>query len=162
MARTGNEITCRPRYLGRLSAITCALLGIASSLPGQTLSSTAKAKDVWVLTFSEEFDKAELSYPKWVPHDPWGHERNREGQAYVPSAIEVRDGTARITARRELASYDGRQREFTSGIMTTVGSFAQTYGRFEIRCRAAAGKGLESKFWLLPRAVGRNPGDRYF
>ena len=111
----------------------------------------------WVLTFSEMFEGKELSFPKWTPHDPWGHERNREGQAYVPEAISVEEGTARIVAQRKVASYDGMQREFTSGMMTTYGSFAQTYGRFEIRCRVAAGKGLESKFWLLPVPSGEVP-----
>ena len=114
-------------------------------------------KSDWVLTFAEEFDGNELSFPKWTAHDPWGHERNREGQAYVPEAIEVKDGTLRIAARRQNASYDGRQREFTSGIITTYGSFAQTYGRFEIRCRVASGKGVESKFWLMPVPSGDVP-----
>ena len=114
-------------------------------------------KPEWVLTFSEEFDGKELSFPKWTPRDPFGHERNREGQAYVPQAIEVKDGVARIVARRENATYDGARREFTSGMMTTYGSFAQTYGRFEIRCRVASGKGLESKFWLMPVPAGEVP-----
>jgi beta-glucanase (GH16 family) len=35
-------------------------------------------------------------------------------------------------------------------MMTTYGSFAQMYGRFEIRCRMPVGRGLEPKFWLLP------------
>ncbi len=99
----------------------------------------------------------ELSFPKWTPHDPAGHERNREGQAYVTDAIEVKDGVARIVARRRVAKYDGSDREFTSGIITTLGSFAQMYGRFEIRCRVAAGKGLESKFWLMPVPEGEVP-----
>lgn len=122
-----------------------------------SLFAQKQAGSDWVLTFAEEFDGAELNFPKWTPHDPWGHERNREGQAYVPEAIEVKDGSARIVARRQVASYDGRQREFTSGMMTTYGSFAQTYGRFEIRCRAAAGKGVESKFWLMPVPSGDVP-----
>ena len=129
----------------------------AALLPVFTLALAAQSKPAWVLTFSEEFDGAELSYPKWVPHDPWGRERNREGQAYVPEAIAVQDGAARITAKRELARYDGRQREFTSGMMTTQGSFAQTYGRFEIKCRAAAGRGLQSRFWLMPVPSGEIP-----
>ena len=116
-----------------------------------------QAQPGWVLTFSEDFDGKELSFPKWTPHDPSGHERNREGQAYVPDAVEVKDGVARITARRQVAKYDSAQREFTSGIITTVGSFAQTYGRFEIRCRVASGKGLESKFWLMPVPSGEVP-----
>jgi beta-glucanase (GH16 family) len=121
------------------------------------LAFAAPAEDKWVLTFSEEFPGKELSFPKWTPHDPWGRERNREGQAYVPEAIEVKNGAALITARRESAKYDGRQREFTSGILTTMGSFAQAYGRFEIRCRVASGKGVESKFWLMPVPSGEVP-----
>jgi len=129
----------------------------AALLPIFAFGLAAQSKPAWVLTFSEDFEGNELSYPKWVPHDPWGRERNREGQAYVPEAIGVQDGVARITAKRELARYDGRQREFTSGMLTTQGSFAQTYGRFEIKCRAAAGKGLQSRFWLMPVPSGEIP-----
>ncbi len=111
----------------------------------------------WVQTFADEFDGRELDLSRWAPHDPWGRERPREVQAYVPGAIEVRDGVARIAARRERARYDERDREFTSGMMTTYGSFAQLYGRFEIRCRMPAGRGLESKFWLLPVSSGEVP-----
>ncbi len=116
-----------------------------------------KPAQEWVLTFSEDFEGGELTFPKWTPHDPFGQERNREGQAYVPEAISVSGGMARIVAERKVARYAEAEREFTSGIMTTYGSFAQTYGRFEIRCRAASGKGLESKFWLMPVPKGEVP-----
>jgi len=148
--RTGFGFEFVQSILKRHAIVAFAFLASCAGLAGQP---TAK----WTLTFRDEFTDRELAFPRWEPHDPWGHERNREGQAYVPAAIDVKDGIARITARRELARYDGRQREFTSGIMTTQGSFAQTYGRFEIRCRAASGKGLESKFWLLPTASGETP-----
>jgi beta-glucanase (GH16 family) len=132
-----------PRFFIALIAVAC----VFAQKPGPD----------WVLTFAEEFDGKELTFPKWTPHDPWGHERNREGQAYKAEAIEIENGVAHIVARRENGSYDGRQREFSSGMITTYGSFAQTYGRFEIRCRVAAGKGLESKFWLLPVPSGEVP-----
>jgi beta-glucanase (GH16 family) len=137
----------------------CALLALlaATCASAQRPVKPAPPAVDWVPTFTEEFDGAELGFPKWTPHDPWGHERNREGQAYVPEAIQVKDGIVRIIARREPARYDGSQREFTSGMITTFGSFAQTYGRFEIRCRVAAGKGLESKFWLMPVPSGEVP-----
>jgi beta-glucanase (GH16 family) len=111
----------------------------------------------WVLTFSDDFDGKELSFPRWTPHDPFGRARNREGQAYVPEAVTVGDGLAKIVARRQIARYDGAEREFTSGIVTTVGSFAQMYGRFEVRCRVAGGPGVESKVWLLPVPAGEVP-----
>jgi beta-glucanase (GH16 family) len=112
---------------------------------------------VWIPTFTEEFNQKELEFPKWSLHDPWGHARNRESQAWIPEAVQLHDGNARIAVRREPARYDGQNREYTSGIITTLGSFAQTYGRFEIRCRLPAGRGFEPKFWLLPVSSGEIP-----
>jgi beta-glucanase (GH16 family) len=145
-------------------------LGVVSVLiAGALFGQTPK----WVPAFADEFEGRELDLAKWAPHDPWGRARPREVQAYVPGAIEVRDGAAHITARRGHARYDESEREFTSGMMTTYGSFAQMYGRFEIRCRMPAGRGLEAKFWLLPLtgeipeldvfdAVGSEPGKALF
>src|ERR1035438_3933688 len=92
----------------------------------------AQNKPNWVQTFGDEFEGKELDLGKWAPHDPWGRARPREVQAYILDAIAVKDGAAHITARHDHAVYDGHEREYTSGIMTTYGSFAQMYGRFEI------------------------------
>jgi beta-glucanase (GH16 family) len=104
----------------------------------------------WKLTFDDEFDGTNLDLGKWNPNDPWGKERNKELQAYVKDAFEVKDGILRIKAEKREALYDGKQRQFTSGMMSTLGKFAQQYGRFEIRCRVPAGKGMWPAFWLLP------------
>jgi beta-glucanase (GH16 family) len=111
----------------------------------------------WLLTFADEFSGNELDLAKWAPHDPAGRQRDWEVQAYVPGAITVGNGSAHIQADRGRAAYDGADREFTSGMMTSYGSFAQMYGRFEIRCRMPAGRGLEPKFWLLPVPSGNIP-----
>jgi len=104
----------------------------------------------WKLTFSDEFDGKALDTAKWTPSDPWGRERNRELQAYVKDAFEVRDGVLHIEAKKGQAFYAGKDRAYTSGMMTTYGKFSQEYGRFEIRCRVPAGKGMWPAFWLLP------------
>ncbi|MES1261535.1 MAG: glycoside hydrolase family 16 protein [Acidobacteriota bacterium] len=132
----------------------CAVLFFAPVI----LMSAQTASKGWVLTFSDEFEGKELEFPKWSTHDPWGHAQNRESQAWVPGAVQLQAGILRLTARRESASYDGQAREYTSGIVTTLGSFAQTYGRFEIRCRIPAGQGLEPRFSLLPVPSGDIPG----
>jgi beta-glucanase (GH16 family) len=102
------------------------------------------------LTFQDEFDGSALDLSKWNPNDPWGRERNRELQAYVKDAFQVTNGVLHVQAEKRQASYAGKQRFFTSGMMTTYGKFSQRYGRFEIRCRVPKGKGMWPAFWLLP------------
>ncbi len=71
-------------------------------------------------------------------------------QTWVPEAIEVSGGHAHISARRTRTGY-------TSGMVTTYDTFAQTHGRFEIRFRIPAGRGLEPLFQLLPVPKGDTP-----
>ena len=103
----------------------------------------------WVLKFQEEFDGSVLNFGKWIPHAP-GKLLLPGVQDWVPEAIQVSGGQAHITARRTQTGY-------TSGIVTTFGTFAQTYGRFEIRFRMPAGAGLEAQFRLLPVPAGEFP-----
>ena len=111
----------------------------------------------WKLTFDDEFDGVGLDVKKWNPNDPWGRERNNELQAYVTNAFEVKGGVLRIVAEKQASFYDGKPREYTSGMMSTYGKFSQEYGRFEIRCRVPKGKGMWPAFWLLPEPLGWPP-----
>jgi beta-glucanase (GH16 family) len=99
----------------------------------------------WVLTFADEFNASELDLSRWAPHDPFGRERDRQPHAYAPESLTVNGGQLHMVARRQ-----GEAREYVSGIISTFGTFAQTYGRFEIRCRVPAGRGLTPRFQLLP------------
>jgi len=65
----------------------------------------------------------------------------------------VEDGVLRITANPapKPLRKDIWQREYTSGAITSWGSFSQRYGVFEIRARAPKGRGLWPAFWLLNR-----------
>jgi beta-glucanase (GH16 family) len=134
-------------------ALKTALLVLLLSLPPLVVSA---GKDTnWTLTFADEFNGTELDLSRWTAHDPWGHARDRQLQAYVPEALTVSGGQLHIVARRTPANqipvrYDGKDRDYVSGIISTFGTFSQTYGRFEIRCRVPAGRGLRSGFLLLP------------
>jgi beta-glucanase (GH16 family) len=142
---------------GKVKTRVKNMLRLAVPMFAFVAMSGAQSRTEWTLTFSEEFNGTELEFPKWTAHDPWGKELPREAQAYIAEAVAVSDGRLRITAKRERARYAGRMRDYTSGFVTTWGSFAQTYGRFEIRCRMPAGRGLEPKFWLLPLSGGEMP-----
>ena len=111
----------------------------------------------WRLTFLEEFTNPVLDPAKWNKQDSFGIVRNEELQAYVPDSFQVSDGTLKICGKRQRAYYDGAEREFTSGILTTYQKFSQRYGRFEIRCKVPAGRGLWPAFWLLPEPLGWPP-----
>ena len=111
----------------------------------------------WKLTFDDEFNGHTLDLAKWTPADPWGNERNQELQAYVKDAFDVRDGFLHVNAEKRQAFYADKHREYTSGMMSTHGKFAQKYGRFEIRARVPKGKGMWPAFWLLPEPLDWPP-----
>ncbi len=104
----------------------------------------------WKLVFADEFDAQAVDLTKWNLRDPFEKGRNNELQAYVPESIGVADGKLRIVASRQKAEYAGVMREYISGMMTTAGKFSQKFGRFEVRAKAPAGRGLWPAFWLLP------------
>lgn len=110
----------------------------------------------WELTFSDEFD-GPLDLGKWILHDPPGTARARELQGYAPEAAQVWGGQLHLTASRGAVRYDGRDREYVSGVVSTFGIFSQAYGRFEIRCRIPAGAGLAPGFRLLPVPLAALP-----
>jgi beta-glucanase (GH16 family) len=112
------------RTVWPLLLVSCVLFGQKGTAPNPTAG--------WDLTFSDEFNGAELDLTKWVPHEP-------TAKAYISEAVEVSGGQLHIGAR---------------STVTTFGIFSQTYGRFEIRCKVAAGRGVRSRFRLLPLSLG--------
>lgn len=135
----------------------------------------------WPVAFIEEFDELRLGGPQrpggvvWATTYPWGgrtNPPNRELQLYVdpgwrgrdgrPSGLDpfsVRDGVLTITARPVPPEDRGRHDGFAyaSGMLTSYGSFSQTYGYFEMRARMPEGRGLWPAFWLLPVHRGWPP-----
>lgn len=74
------------------------------------------------------------------------------GNPVTVDPFAIKDGTLSISmnpvAPEDQAKFAGF--EYTSGMINSVGSFAQTYGYFEIRAKLPAGQGLHEAFWLLP------------
>ncbi|TCQ12420.1 beta-glucanase (GH16 family) [Rhizobium sp. PP-F2F-G36] len=122
------------------------------------------------LTFSDEFNKLSLNTGKdggtwdtkfWYASDKGSSLGDGEQQwyinpSYAPTSsvnpFSIKDGVLTITAAEtppdllKTIGYD-----YTSGVLTTHSSFAQTYGYFEIRADLPDDVGAWPAFWLLPK-----------
>ena len=119
----------------------------------------------WTPTFDEPFDSLSLhdentGEGRWTPAYIWGADIiiNEEQQYYVdPRAyrhdpFEIDNGVLDIVAQPTPDALKPvvKGQQYVSGVLTTEHSFAQRYGRFEVRARVPEGQGLWSAFWLLP------------
>jgi beta-glucanase (GH16 family) len=123
------------------------------------------------LTFSDEFNTLNLwngSSGTWDSNFPWGAANgstltdNKELQWYIDTdygptksvnPFGIEDGVLTITAARapsDIRPYINNY-EYTSGLLTTYKSFAQTYGYFEVRADMPSHQGAWPAFWLLPK-----------
>jgi beta-glucanase (GH16 family) len=136
------------RQLGlRLFVLLAVCLLAAVSFSG----SIQAAPRGWYLLWHDEFEGDSLDETKWVAEDA-ALVKNKELQYYTPDDVYVHDGV--LTLRSQKRPMGGR--EYTSGLVETKGKFAQKYGRFEIRAKLPATRGMWPAHWLLP-ADGRWP-----
>ncbi len=122
----------------------------------------------WTCTFSDEFTGTTLDRSKWIPQQTATSGYRNGDECYVDSAdnISVEDGALRLTVREEpepflcVDPFGNRTTSVTSGMVSTWHSFAQAYGRFEIRAAFPASKkaGLHAALWLWPQDAGKYGG----
>src|SRR5262245_43583086 len=121
------------------------------------------------LTFADEFDALSLRTGTAASaNNTWktkfyGGERtlagNHELELYVDPDYQglglqpfaTSNGVLKISARPTSPAIETTLGgwDYTSGLLTSQGKFAQTYGYFEIRADTPAGKGMFPAFWLL-------------
>jgi beta-glucanase (GH16 family) len=119
----------------------------------------------WSCSFDDEFDSttgdaSSLNTSWWTPQvtatsgyitGPWP-----TFACYVnsPNNISVSAGALHLTVRKESTPYNcaGVQTPYTSGMVSTIGSFSQTYGRFEVSAQLppTTVAGLQETLWLWP------------
>ncbi|WP_426955242.1 family 16 glycosylhydrolase [Muricoccus radiodurans] len=134
--------------------------------------------DAMVLTFRDDFDSfsaRSMGSGTWTTRMPWGGDHayfiaDQGGQevavdpnfrgltgreAATPLGLDpftIDDGQLIIHAdpvSEAVQRYVGGQ-DFTSGVITTESSFAQTYGYFEFTAALPSLKGAWPAFWMLP------------
>jgi beta-glucanase (GH16 family) len=117
----------------------------------------------WSCTFDDEFDGTALG-STWTPtvtsQTGVATGAGKYQACYVNSTnnISVSNGTLRLTVRKERqrvscdTSNGTLTTYYTAGSVSTIGRFAQTYGRFEVRAKLpdTAYKGLEESLWMWP------------
>jgi beta-glucanase (GH16 family) len=118
----------------------------------------------WTMTFHDEFDTLDLS--RWQTKYPWnGRSMNNEMEMYVDpnftaggpaplglNPFSIQNGILTIRADHVPSNLTKQlaPRSYTSGLLTSYGSFSQLYGYFEMRAQLPLGRGLWPAFWLLP------------
>ncbi len=72
--------------------------------------------------------------------------------AITTNPFSLNNGIATITANPATAAEQGNLfgMGYTSGVMSTKLSYAQTYGYFEIKAKLPEGNGLWPAFWMMP------------
>jgi beta-glucanase (GH16 family) len=109
------------------------------------------------MVFHDEFDGDTLDTSKWNTCYPWDDHgctssANRELEWYQPDEELVENGLLRLRAQKNpVTGSDGKEYPYTSGMITSSGKFAATYGWYEIRAKMPPGKGMWPAFWLLPQ-----------
>lgn len=112
-------------------------------------------------TFDDEFDEPALDPAKWQALSTARVGFHSGFECFVDDAQHVRvsGGTLRLTLTAgSPATRCGRAGfRYASGMVTSRGRFAQTYGRFSIRAELPATPGLQPALWLYPQRLRYGP-----
>jgi beta-glucanase (GH16 family) len=119
----------------------------------------------WTCTFDDEFDSTTgdagaLNTSWWTPQVTATSGFYTGQPPYFacyldsPNNVSVSDGALHLTVRKESAPVPCGQAttQYTSGMVSTIGHFSQTYGRFEVRAQLppVVVAGLQETLWLWP------------
>jgi beta-glucanase (GH16 family) len=148
-----------------LLAATCLVVTPTAAASGPSCGGKEIPKSTggyWRCTFADDFGGSSLNTSKWVAQrtDMSGFTDPMSNGCYVNDKDNVRvsNGALRLSARQESAPFTCRSTRgdfstpYTSGMVSTLGKFAQTYGRFQVRAKVWATRlpGLQSALWLWP------------
>ena len=135
-------------YLGSSLSIwgSAFLAFLTIAVASDALARGASRDGGWKLVWHDEFNGRRLDTKKW---NVLTREQSKHGelQYYLPDEVFVENGSLHLRSRER----NFGAQHYTSGRVYTKDKFAPVYGRFEIRSRLPAGKGLWPAFWLYPQ-----------
>ena len=115
----------------------------------------ASSGGLWLPAFDDEFDGSGVDPAKWSNGFGWGDTAANFAAWCDPAANTVVDGVLVQRAARLPAPQNGKA--YGGACLHTKGTFAQRFGYWEVRLRAAAGPGLHSAFWGKPASEAWPP-----
>ena len=115
----------------------------------------ASSGGLWVQSFDDEFDGPGVDPAKWANGFGWGDTAANFAAWCDPAANTVADGVLVQRTERLPAPQNGKA--YSGACLHTKATFAQRYGYWEVRLRAAAGPGLHSAFWGKPASEAWPP-----
>ena len=106
------------------------------------------------LVWNDEFNGKRIDKKKWTHEINGRGGGNRELQYYTDRLENsyIEDGSLVIQALKENYTGPDGFRQFTSARLTCRGKAGWKYGRFDIRAKLPAGKGLWPAIWMMPVA----------
>ena len=108
----------------------------------------------YTLVFSDEFTGTALNKKKWTTRYPYNRgPQHGELAGYAASAVTVANGLLTLTATRTPSG----SLPYTSGMVTSAGSFNWKYGVAEIRLKTPPGLGYWPAFWTMNIPYGSFP-----
>jgi beta-glucanase (GH16 family) len=148
VALTSVFLTTRPTAARRPTAPRPIASGqpLPSATPVSTVTPHGPPGD-WAPTFDDEFNGTELDTSRWSTCSPnmqqnpcsgWGGEL----ETYDAQNVSVSGGSLHLTARHEDSGY-------TSGMVSTYGTFSFEYGYMEVSMKVPAGQGLWPAAWAF-------------
>ena len=103
----------------------------------------------WRFTFDDEFSGTSVNWSKWKDGgQDWGSGGNGEEQGYTPGACVESNGVLQMVGSHTPVTVQGNRYGYSSCMLNTIGTFAQTYGYFEFRGKVPSGQGYWPAFWL--------------
>jgi beta-glucanase (GH16 family) len=114
------------------------------------------ATNEWRLVYNDEFNADTIDRTKWMTYYPcadWTEncEGSRVGDKdiHTDSNVVVSNGTLKLIAKKQTATWYSATRNYTSGVIWGKSTNRFMYGKFEIRCKIPSGKGFFPAFWLF-------------
>jgi beta-glucanase (GH16 family) len=139
-----------------LLAVGTCILAVAQTPP------TSPAAAPWTLTWSDEFNGPEgspVDASKWVTEtggNGWGNDELEYYTNRLQNAYQHEGNLVIKVLQEKYTGADGVSRNYTSARLKTLGTFEQTYGRFEARIKIPRGQGILPAFWMLGNDIDKS------